>query len=900
MYFDKEVKNFLCSIEKNGLYLVSLPTGFGKTKGVNDFIKENNKIIYTTHLKHLINELDGFDFILKSDIDTLKENIKKVKNSSFLNRLESFKKIKNYINIPQMEEYLNERLIPALKRDLKEIFKSDKSIIDEVETIFPSVRIEKYKKIATTSSKFVRGFFHFENGSFLSDNFKDFFIFIDEFNVQKRVFLEAMKLKDYEIIELYRSFKCALNDGFLQKWGVEERIIKDIKRKFRKKVPQFISREDFKIKSQEEINIIADRFMIENFYNDMNFLKDIKSAINSFLGISKEILKRNQNLDEITQSITTKDITKNHIFVREFLNRLLPTKPLISTTSLEDLYENGFNHLTIKKEKGLDEFIMHSLLITPERFIKELAKNSKVVGISATALIKSVVRNFDLEYLEVKEIFTKEIDLKDNTHFEVIKTKEIDELYIKDELDLQKDYLKKRFLNFYQVYEKFLTSDMQRFLYLESEYLDNKFEELIKRAQQILHKKYNKKAEIFVLKDKNEYKKLKNKKLFIISTYQNVGAGTNLQYENKDLDGVYLGDITYLITNEKSSAIYLFLSLYQKNLISKKALNKAINALISSNKPEIKTISEYKKTDDYVNALMEIIIQAVGRPFRIDKEAKKYIFINEKIYNEIKYFNYDGALLPVIKKMTSQKEVLPNFNEAVKNNHYAKRKISYMLSAIDSYIDEWEEIRDYIFKNPSSHSPKFKLFYAKLPKKYYYKQTNDYTHIKISETKKDGYIEFSKEKIYPEILKKLFGWEFDFEKEYKLIPIAWNNIFKGVLGERIALKVFEKIGIKLNRVFENFEEFDFKYKNIYIDAKNLSQINIEELNYKKTIQKYQKRLKKTQKGIIINVFGYTPEYKEYKIQEFGDILVVPYLIDTKKGDFCQIAIEFLKGFFDDK
>jgi hypothetical protein len=902
MYLSDEVKNFLSSIEENGLYLISLPTGFGKTKGVNDFIKENEKIIYTTHLKHLINELDGFDFILKSDIETLRENIDKVNKFSFLNRLESFKKIKSYIDVVEMEEYLNEKLIPALKRELKEIYKKDKSIVDEVEVIFPSVRIEKYKKIATTSHKFIRGFFHFENGSFLSDSFKDFYIFIDEFNIQKRVFLDALNYSEYEIIELYRSFRCSLFEGFLQKWGVEKKIIKDIKKKFRKNLPQFTSREDFKIKSQEEINIIADRFMIESFYNNMHFLKEIKSAINSFLGISKEILKRNQTLDEITQSITTKDNTKNHKFTKEFLNRLLPTKPLISTTSLEDLYLNGFNHLTIKKEKGLDEFIMHSLLITPEYFIKELAKNSKVIGISATALIKSVVRNFDLDYLEVKKIFSKEVKFKDNSEVKIIEPKEIDDLFIKDELSLKDEYLKNRFLQFFAVYEEFLNSDMDRFLYLESEYLDNKFGSLIKRAQEILYKKYNKKAEIFILKDKNEYKKLKGKKIFIISTYHNVGAGANLNYENRDVDGIYLGDITHLIDFEnKTQAIYILISLYQKNLISKKDLKNALQALMSAKRPEIKILPKYKKTDDYVNALMEIIIQAIGRLYRVNKEAKKYIFINKKLFNEIRYFNYDGTLLPIIKKLTKKKEIIQTYDEAIKNNYYAKRKISYMLSAIESFKDEWEEIRDYIFKNPSINNPKYKLFYAKLPSRYYYKQSGDYSNIKITFEKKDGYIEFSKEKIYPKILKKLFGWEFDFEKEYKLIPIAWNNIFKGVLGEKVVKEVFKSFGIELEKLQDNYEEFDFKYKNFCIDAKNFSQINIEEMDFKKSLAKYQKRAKKLNvKGIIINIFGSTPEYKEYTIQEFENIWIIPYLIDTKKEDFCKVALNFIKGIINDK
>jgi len=908
MYFDKEVKEFLNSISSNGLYLISLPTGFGKTKGVNDFIKENEKVIYITHLKHLINDLDGFDFVLKSDIETIRENYKKISKSSFIYKLESFKKLVEVINIREIDE-LSQSLISRLKEDLKNAYKKDKSVIDEVEVLFPSVRIEKYKKIATTSHKFIRGFFHFQNGSFLSDVFRDFFVFIDEFNIQKRVFLEVLSKQEmYEVIELYRSFRAALRDGFLQKYGVDEKIIKDIKKKFRKNIPQFTSREDFNIKTQKEIHVIADRFLIENFYEDMNFLREIKSAINSFLGICKEIYKRNlteEDLKIITQSITTKEPTKNHRFVYNFLKNFYRTSPLISTTSLEDLYNEGFNHLTIKKEKGLDEFWMHGMYYTPERFISELSNKMRVVGISATSLIRSVVSNFDLDYLEVKEVFTKEINIKDNTEIEVIEPKEIDDVYLMDELSLMDEYLKNRFLSFYEVYEKFLDSEMESFLYLENEYLDKRFDKLIQIARKRLNKKHNVESEVFVLRDKKEYKeflKKKKGKFFIISTYQNVGAGTNLNYDNKDIDGIYLGEITNLIDFEnKNSAIYILLSLYHKNLISSKNLNFMLKHLMSMNEPRLKIIPQYKKTDDYVNALMDKVIQGIGRLYRVDKEAKKWVFINYKLYNEAQYFEYEGAVLPVVKRLCKHRKKEESFIEAIKNNEYAKRKINYLLNALDSYKDEYKKLREYIFRNPSCDMPEYKLFYAKLPSVYYYKEEMEYTYVEISKKKKDGFIEFSKEKIYPDILKKLFGWEFDFEKEYKLIPIAWNNIFKGVLGEKIVGEVFRRIGVELSELDEGYEEFDFKVGEYFIDAKNLSQRNIEDKNYKTTIQKYAKRLKKLKgkKGFVINVFGYAPEYKVNKIQEFGDIVVVPYLIDVERKDFNWPVVEYLKRIFND-
>jgi len=912
MYLSGEVRAFLDGINKNSLYLVSIPTGFGKTTGVREFIKNTGqKVIYTVHLKDLLKDVKNeVDFILKSDIDTVRENISKVKKDSVLESIESFKKIKELYNVKGAEESL-QFYISRLQRDLKQRYLKGENIINDVEVLFPSVRIEKYHKIATTTQKLISGFFHFKRGTFLkNEDFKDAFLFIDEFNLQKSKFLDvlARKENECEIIELYRSFRSALEDGILEKYDVSKEKIKDIKKKFKKNYPQFTSREDFGIYTEKEVNFIADKFLFESFYENIDSFKEIKTAINSFLGVLREIYRK--DIGEgfckiLTQSVTTKEEGKNYRYVYNFLKNLLKTKPPIGTTLLEDLYEEGFNHLRVQKDSGLDEFYLHSFSLTPEKFIKDLSEWYKVVGISATAHIKSIVRNFDLDYLEVKESF-KHVDLniKDNTEVEVIKPEEVDDVFIMDSISYRDEYLQNRFLKFCNVYEKFLQSDMKSFLYLQSSYLDNEFKDLIKTAKERLNKKHSKECEVFILREKDKYeefvKNIKEEKFFIISVYQNVGVGANLHYKHKnelkDIDGIYLGEITNLIpTDNKISSIYYLLSLYHKNDFSKKDLKKSLKSLFTMESPHIHIIPAYKKSDDYVNAVMDFVIQAIGRLFRVNKEAKKYIFISHELYEQIEYFEYDGITLPVIKKLTKKRKPPKTDKELIKNSLDAWSKINYMISSLDGCKEEYTNIREYIFKHPFCDNPEYKVFYAKTGR-YFYKEDNDYRQIDISFTKKDGYIEVSKEAGKIELINEMFGFEIQSEGKYALIPIAWNNFFKGIVGEKIVKSVFSDLGIELEGLEEGFEKFDFKYKDYFFDAKNYSQINIESKDIKDLIAKYEKRLRNLngKKGFILNIFGYAPDYKINKIQKFGDIIVVPYLIDVEKKELNKVAINYLR------
>ena len=70
-----------------------------------------------------------------------------------------------------------------------------------------------------------------------------------------------------------------------------------------------------------------------------------------------------------------------------------------------DFYMNGFRYYDFKDDLSHDvstSMAMSYLESTPEKFMLSLANRARVVGLSATATIKTVTGNYDFEYLQDK------------------------------------------------------------------------------------------------------------------------------------------------------------------------------------------------------------------------------------------------------------------------------------------------------------------------------------------------------------------------------------------------------------------------------------------------------------------------------------------------------------------
>jgi len=207
-------------------------------------------------------------------------------------------------------------------------------------------------------------------------------------------------------------------------------------------------------------------------------------------------------------------------------------------------------------------------------------------------------------------------------------------------------------------------------------------------------------------------------------------------------------------------------------------------------------------------------------------------------------------------------------------------------------------------------------YYYKFDKNYYYyKQTNDFETITISDKKEVGFSEVSFENTR---LKKLYQIEElkDCFKEHNiatqfnhkniLLPIVYNNFYKGAIGEVFGKYILEKfLDITLQNLsfytnapyelfdFTNTDEsvyFDFKYYSIYT-ASNIA--TIDDL-YENIQYKLKQHSLTNKKVFIINLFV-DEEYSLFssKIEIKNNIYFIPYLVNLNNTK-PQIDINMLQ------
>ncbi|CAA9892665.1 hypothetical protein METHB2_780023 [Candidatus Methylobacter favarea] len=196
------------------------------------------------------------------------------------------------------------------------------------------------------------------------------------------------------------------------------------------------------------------------------------------------------------------------------------------------------------------------------------------------------------------------------------------------------------------------------------------------------------KDSIVVLNSEN-YEECKNKLLselqkgqrkFILSTYQTVGAGQNLQFPipetadpiqinsfparpDMDIDGIYLDRPTNLIVNIYNDTFkdnefikYLFQLefLVENGAISPKAfkskLDEAFHRYVGRIKPKrkLEDFTSLYNTDAYTRYLNKVIIQAVGRICRSNMKAPTiHILADASIKKHLAGFDLPDDVIPV-------------------------------------------------------------------------------------------------------------------------------------------------------------------------------------------------------------------------------------------------------------
>jgi hypothetical protein len=523
------------------------------------------------------------------------------------------------------------------------------------------------------------------------------------------------------------------------------------------------------------------------------------------------------------------------------------------TIQRQGFYDTGFRYHDIvdsDEHDTLSKIYMFNFSRTPESFLAGVCSKAMVVGISATAGLYTNIGNYDLEYLKSR-LGNSFIRLKEdaiirlkNAYSEA--TKGYDQVVIKTEFigtDSQKEAIKqleellrdreaaqalwntlnqkntdnKKNIEFlFDRYVRALTAwkyfldhpDCHAFLCLFNKLpkpADPEFDLniLYQYAELLLDDKKDVidgcvSDTIFLLitdnfqenKEKllNELKD--NKRRFIISAYQTVGVGQNLQFpipssiepihinslpkhSDMDINGIYLDNPTNLLVNIYGKNIeddrfikYIFQLefLRQNGAFSlnqfKSKLDQAFHRYIGRDKPKRKAddfISLYN-TNTYSRFLNKIIIQAIGRICRTNMKAPTiHILADASIRKHLSGFSLPEDVIPVREytallesagESTRQSEDLieaQNRASHISNQISADIRRQLKMPWTPKTIKKWQDLREQVLRQPaiakeSECNPNWNSIYLHLPKpadSYYFSHEYDYSGIEVFFS--DGY-----------------------------------------------------------------------------------------------------------------------------------------------------------------
>lgn len=578
-------------------------------------------------------------------------------------------------------------------------------------------------------------------------------------------------------------------------------------------------------------------------------------------------------------------------------------------------YENGFRYYAFENNTEHDmqsQIMMYSFQNTPEKTLLRYCEKAKVIGISATATVSSVIGNYDIDYLKDKmqEVFIETtpeekqglIDTFNesqkgyqnvNIHAELLGCKgtysleawlsvfddkelaeaiygKIQRLY--GEGEDKNDYFKKRYLRIGLAFKQFVThEDIHSFLCVLNKHPRPKDRDLDRDvlfdifAYIAADKKWNgyDKRKTVVFLDGSEYEDKKTnlierlaagEKLFVISVYQTIGAGQNLQYpvpgaladsvvkindrtlkNEKDFDAIYLDKPTNLIVplsdnmEENEFVKYLF----QMEFLQETSELSSYDTLLNIKKAFRTFMMGHRNDDGFANIYQKksvmllstrYIIQAIGRICRTNQKNRNiYVYADDSIADcldvsvvEGRTFNPEFiALVDAVKQQgIKTPEIMSLEDSASLRAVRVNKEIKNMLNNdwTEANIKKWKALRGLVLMRPTISAAEAKKnfiirnFYVQLPEPantYFYYQHEDYNSVSISfDRDKNHIMKVSEEgtKLQHMLripgVKELFqqnGYATSFEvNDYIMTPPLWNNIYKGALGEVVGKFLLER------------------------------------------------------------------------------------------------------------
>ncbi|MCH5152537.1 MAG: hypothetical protein J1F68_01055 [Clostridiales bacterium] len=589
-------------------------------------------------------------------------------------------------------------------------------------------------------------------------------------------------------------------------------------------------------------------------------------------------------------------------------------------------YERGFRYYAFENDTFHDmqsKIMMYSFQNTPEKILLKICERAKVIGISATATIPTNIGNYDMDYLQakMKTAFCKvsQEDLKrlsdqyaiatkgyDNIDIdvsiigenseanyglsawqEVLKTERVYDVYENLEImfsDDSNNYDKKRYCRVASAFKFFVQhDDIQSFLCVLTRHprknnamLDIDF--LLKIFKHIWEEN---KKEVFqedtvIQLDGDEYdarkehiisRLAKGERLFVISVYQTIGAGQNLQYpipqgdrkrligvndfdsrNEKDFDAIYLDKPTNLLVRldehliEEDFAKYIFhVEFLQQNgqLSMTEAfshIKKAFRCYMTGH-ARSEWVKNLYDLQDVKLLCTRTIIQAIGRICRTNQKKRKiYILADSRLHENIDKTIINSNLfnpefLALMSKVQST-SCINNSNIAENTASLLSVRVNKFIQNIlredwtDDSMKDWKEMREMVLRNPTFSRNEIDMdknfminqLYVKLPQvqdRIFYQQESDFNNILVSFQQRSHFnYEVSAHDARLNVLMEIEGVKDQFnEKHYAttfkpgnfiVSPALYNNIYKGALGEFVGRYLLKRyFDIDLDEINDN-------------------------------------------------------------------------------------------------
>lgn len=587
-------------------------------------------------------------------------------------------------------------------------------------------------------------------------------------------------------------------------------------------------------------------------------------------------------------------------------------------------YEKGFRYYDFEDSHNHDmhsKIMMYSFQITPEKLLLRFCEKAKILGISATATIPSAIGNYDIAYLKEKlqdkyititeeerirlrgsfETSIKGYD-KVNIHTKLIGGNEYTPSAWKEAVEHEEaaqyvfniveqacssdsnDYNKERYLRIAIAFKSFLVEKrIQSFLCVLTKHprkndKDLNLDVLLKIFDVIVRSQREsfdiKKNVVQLDGDEYDFKKDeiikrlgKGERLFVISVYQTIGAGQNIQYPvpsaykhnlvqtnerknngYKDFDAIYLDMPTNLLTqltpglteDEFIRFIFHIEMLQEKYEISIKDtvshIRKAFKCYSTKNVP-----TDFKKSiKDCPSVILlssRVIIQAIGRMCRTNLKSRDiYVFADSRIADRIDFeicndrmFNREFIDLLNALKALGRQRVRAEDQELINDAQLKSVRVNKFIIGMlrehwtDNKIIQWKQLRDMVLMYPTLFIEQFDdkgiayNFYVKLPNendRIFYIQEEDYNNVQVFFSAVPHALEVSAQAckltalMRIDFLKKHFekhGWATSFAPgKYIMSPPLFNNIYRGALGEVVGKALFYRFAnVELLEIEDN-------------------------------------------------------------------------------------------------